>query len=78
MLVYVDGDRKERLNEQGWGVRIQRKGSKDYPISETQERRNKRIAKTCARVEHVFPGLAKMGGKGLPTISLARATLQLN
>jgi IS5 family transposase len=31
-----------------------------------------------ARVEHVFAGLAKMGGKGLPMIGLACATLQLN
>lgn len=75
---YVDGEREARLNQQGWRVRIQRKGSKDKPISATQEGRNKRIAKTRARVEHVFAGLAEMGGKGLRTIGLARATLQLN
>lgn len=43
-----------------------------------QQRRNHRIAKTRARVEHVFVGLAQIGGKALCSIALARATLQLN
>jgi IS5 family transposase len=59
-------------------MHIQRKGSKDKPISAAQERRNKRIAKTRARVEHVFAGLAQLGGKTLRCIGLARATLHLN
>ena len=75
---YVYGEREARLNQQGWRMRIQRKGSKDKPISETQKRRNTRIAKTRARVEHVFAGLAQLGGKSLRSIGLARATLQLN
>ena len=57
---------------------IQRKGSKDKPISETQKRRNHCIAKPRARVEHVFAGLAQMGGKALRSIGLRRATLHLN
>ena len=57
---------------------IQRKGGKVKPLSDTQEKRNRRIAKTRARVEHVFAGLAQLGGKALRSIGLARATLQLN
>ncbi|CUI08768.1 Mobile element protein [Janthinobacterium sp. CG23_2] len=75
---YVDGEREDRLTQQGWSMHIQRKGSKGKPISEAQKRRNTRIARTRARIEHVFAGLAEMGGKGLRTIGLARATLQLN
>ena len=75
---YVDGEREERLGKQGWRMHIQRKGSKDKPISATQERRNKRIAKIRARIEHVFAGLAQLGGKTLRSIGLPRATLQLN
>lgn len=75
---YVDGEREERLSKHGWRMHIQRKGSKDKPISAAQERRNKRIAKTRARIEHVFAGMAQLGGKALRTIGLARATLQLN
>ena len=75
---YVDGEREARLKEQGWRMHIQRKGTKDKPLSEAQERRNKRIAKPRARVEHVFAGLAQLGGKVLRSIGLARATLNLN
>lgn len=75
---YVDGEREERLTKQGWRMHIQRKGTKDNPISEAQERRNRRIAKTRARVEHVFAGLAQLGGKVVRSIGLPRATLQLN
>ena len=45
---YVDAEREARLSKQGWRVHIQRKGRKDKPISETQKRRNHRIAKTRA------------------------------
>jgi len=75
---YVDGEREARLEGQGWRMHIQRKGTKDKPLSEAQERRNKRIAKPRARVEHVFAGLAQLGGKVLRSIGLARATLNLN
>ncbi|MFB9244548.1 transposase [Massilia antarctica] len=72
---YVDGEREGRLSKQGWRMHIQRKGSKGKPISEAQERRNKRIAKTRARIEHVFADMAQLGGKALSTIGLGRATL---
>jgi IS5 family transposase len=75
---YVDGEREERLTKQGWRMHIQRKGTKGKPISATQQRRNTRIAKTRARIEHVFAGLAQLGGKTLRSIGLARATLSLN
>jgi hypothetical protein len=47
------------------------KRSKDKPLSVTQERRNRRIAKARARVEDVFAGLAQLGGKALRSIGLA-------
>ncbi len=53
-------------------------GSKDKPLSEVQQRRNHRIARTPARIEHVFASLAQMGGKTLRSIGLARARLHLN
>lgn len=75
---YVDGEREQRLRAQGWRVHIQRKGQAGRPLSDCQERRNKRIAKVRTRVEHVFAGLEQMGGKALRSIGLARATLHLN
>jgi IS5 family transposase len=75
---YVDSEREQRLRAQGWRLRIQRKGQAGRPLSDCQERRNRRIAKTRARVEHVFASLEQMGGKALRSIGLARATLHLN
>lgn len=75
---YVDSEREARLGKQGWRMHIQRKGSKDKPIFDAQQRRNLRIAKTRARIEHVFAAMAQMDGKALRSIGLARATLHLN
>lgn len=75
---YVDGERERRLKQDGWRVHIQRKARKGTPLSACQERRNTRIARTRARVEHVFAAVGQMGGKALRTIGLARANLQLH
>ncbi|TSJ89025.1 IS5 family transposase [Chitinimonas sp. BJB300] len=75
---YVDGEREARLIGQGWRMHNQRKGRADKPLSECQKRRNRRIAKIRARVEHPFASLAQLGGKALRCIGLARATLNLH
>lgn len=75
---YVDSGREARLKQSGWRVRIQRKAKPGKPLSDCQKRRNTRIAKPRARVEHVFAALHNMGGKGVRTIGLARANLQLH
>lgn len=75
---YVDGEREARLKTAGWRVHIQRKAAQGKPLSDRQKGRNTRIAKTRARVEHVFAGLEQLGGKGLRSIGLDRATLLLN
>lgn len=75
---YINFKREERLTSEGYRMHIQRKGSKDKPLSEAQQRRNRRIASPRARVEHVFAGMAQLGGKILRSIGLARATLHLN
>lgn len=75
---YVDGEREARLKDQGWRMRIQRKAPKGKPLSNCQQQRNQRIAKSRDRVEHVYACLQKMGGKGLRCIGLERAVLQLN
>lgn len=75
---YVDKERETRLKATGLRVHIQRKAAKGKPLSACQKGRNTRIAKTRARVEHVFASLEQMGGKGLRCIGLDRAALQLN
>ncbi|GAB6049142.1 IS5 family transposase [Methyloparacoccus murrellii] len=70
---YPSEAREAWLREKGFWNQIQRKGKRNKPLSECQQRRNPRIAKTRARVEHVFGALEQMGGKLLRTIGQARA-----
>ncbi len=61
----------------GYRERIQRKAKSGKPLSECQKGRNKRIAKTRARVEHPFAQMRHMGGKLIRTIGQARATVAM-
>jgi len=70
---YAARERDDWLREHGYRHQIQRKGTAQKPLSECQQRRNRRIAKTRVRVEHVFASLTQMGGKFIRTIGMARA-----
>ena len=74
---YPSEEREAWLNENGFRNQIQRKGKRTKPLSECQQRRNKRIAKTRARVEHVFGAIEQRGGKLLRTIGQVRANFAM-
>lgn len=74
---YTSADRERWLKGQGYRNQIQRKGRRNKPLSECQLRRNHRIAKTRARVEHVFASIEQMGGKLIRTIGQTRANFAL-
>ncbi len=74
---YPAKEREEKLKADGFRCHIQRKGKRNKPLSECQQRRNQRIAKVRARVEHVFAAIAQMGGKLLRTIGQARANFAM-
>ena len=65
------------LKGHGYRNHIQRKGHRQKPLSEFQQRRNKRIANISARVEHVFDSLEQMGGKLIRTLGQARANFAM-
>jgi len=71
-------EREAWLKENGYRNQIQRKGSSNKPLSECQQRRNHRIAKTRARVEHIFGVIEQMGGKAVRTIGQSRASFAIN
>lgn len=71
---YPSGARSDMLKALGFREHIQRKAKPGKPLSECQKGRNKRIAKTRARVEHPFAQMRHMGGKIIRTIGQARAT----
>lgn len=54
---YPSAARSEMLQVLGYREHIQRKAIKGKPLSECQKGRNKRIAKTRARVEDAFAQL---------------------
>lgn len=75
---YQNHERELRLNREGWRLHIQRKAQRGQPQSDCQKRRNTRIARPRARVEHVFGAMKAMGGQTLRSIGLARATFGLS
>jgi IS5 family transposase len=74
---YPSKEREAKLKAAGYRNQIQCKGTKNTPLSTCQQGRNRRIAKTRARVEHVFASIHHMGGKYLRTIGQARANFGL-
>jgi IS5 family transposase len=63
----------EQIAEQDVRDCIQRRGQKAHPLNARQKQRNKHLAKTRARVEHVFGAMEQMGGKWVRCIGLKRA-----
>lgn len=74
---YPSEAREAWLEENGYRNNIQRKGKRNKPLSECQQRRNRRIARTRARVEHPFAAIAQMGGKVIRTIGQGRASFAM-
>ena len=71
---YVSRRRSQMLGVLGFKDDIQRKAKKKQPLSPCQEKRNQRIAKKRAKIEHVFAGIGHMGGKFVRCIGQARAS----
>jgi len=74
---YPSEEREAWLKEKGFRNQIQRKGRRNNALSACQQRRNHRIAKTRARVEHAFATMEQMGGKLIRTIGWARASFAM-
>ena len=74
---YPSKARSESLEEQGFRDQIQRRGTSTKSLSGVQKKRNHRISKTRARVEHPFATISQMGGKFVRTIGQARANFSM-
>ena len=73
-MEYPSAQRREMLVTLGFKAGLQRKAQAGKPLSDCQQRRNHRIAKRRARVEHVFASIRHIGGKFVRTIGQARAS----
>ncbi|THT94826.1 transposase, partial [Lampropedia puyangensis] len=71
---YDSAQRREMLKALDFQDGIQRKAQKNKALSQCQKKRNERIAKRRAKVEHVFAGIRHMGGKFVRCIGMARAS----
>ncbi|PHM60599.1 transposase [Xenorhabdus stockiae] len=74
---YASHQREQTLKRQGYRVHIQRKASRNNPLSNCQKGRNKKISRTRARVEHIFGSLTQMGEKFIRTIGQLRANFTM-
>jgi IS5 family transposase len=70
-------EREAWLKENGFRNQIQRKGHATSRCPSASSGATQRIAKTRARVEHVFGAIEQMGGKLLRTIGQARANFAM-
>jgi IS5 family transposase len=75
---YPSLERETRLKQAGWRVHIQRRGHATKGMSDTQKRRNRAIATSRARVEHLFSALAQMDGKLVRCLGIVRTTFALH
>ena len=71
---YPGAQRRQLLAALGFMDGMQRKAQRGRPLSECQERRNQRIARPGAGVEHVFTGIRHTSGKIVRSIGVTRAT----
>lgn len=65
------------LEEEGYRSHIHTKGQAGKPLSEAQQRANKKRSSVRVRVEHVFASHKQMAGDFVRTIGHARARLKL-
>ena len=67
-----------KLEEKGLKSRVHRKGHRNKPLSEREQRGNKTRSKVRVRVEHVFGAQSNdMGGTLVRSIGLVRAKARI-
>ena len=75
---YRSADTEAKLKARGFRSRIHRRGSRNHPLSPTQEEANRRKSKVRARVEHIFGAQENTpGGRLVRTIGIVRAKAKI-
>ena len=67
----------EQIAAQGVRDGMQRRRHKEQPLTARQKRSNKHVAKTRARLEHVFGAMQQMAGKLGLCVKLKRADVAI-
>ena len=67
-----------KLKARGFRSRIHRRGSRNHPLSQSQQQANRRKSKIRARVEHIFGAQENTpGGRIVRTIGIVRARAKI-
>jgi IS5 family transposase len=75
---YRSEEKRRNLEAKGFREHLQRKGYRNRPLTDWEQRGNRTRARIRSRVEHVFGVMAKRAGDGiLRTIGLLRASLKI-
>ena len=75
---YRSADRLEKLAQDGFREHIQRKGSRNHPLTPREQEGNKTRSRVRSRIEHIFGVQAqKAGNLLLRTIGITRARVKI-
>ncbi len=74
---YPCAEPEATLKATGYRNETQRKGNRNHPLPDSQERRNRRISQTRSSVEHAFTAITQVGGKLIRAIGQARAAFAM-
>ena len=75
---YRSAETEAKLKARGFRSRIHRRGSRNHPLSQSQQQANRRKSKIRARVEHIFGAQENTpGGRIVRTIGIIRAKAKI-
>src|ERR1017187_202964 len=75
---YRSAEIEAKLKARGFTSRIHRRGSRNHPLSQSQQEANRRKSKIRARVEHIFGAQENTpGGRIVRTIGIVRARAKI-
>lgn len=75
---YRSAEIEVKLKARGFRSRIHRRGSRNHPLSESQQEANRRKSKVRARVEHIFGAQQNTpGGRIVRTVGIVRARAKI-
>src|SRR3984893_10830609 len=75
---YRSAEIEAKLKARGFRSRIHRRGSRNHPLSESQQEANRRKSKIRVRIEHIFGAQENTpGGRIVRTIGIVRARAKI-
>ena len=74
---YRSKEQEARLKQKGYRSHVQRKGSRNKPLSERERQGNRTRSKVRSRVEHVFGAQSALRQKAIRCIGVVRARTEI-